>query len=131
MLYRPSSASYTVWVRSGIRPWLSTALASSIKRPFALSDDFSKNRFGLQWNFHKPQANEALRVRYDSGALVIAGKGTSPSDSSPLACVAGDHAYEISVDVELGGAAEGGLLLYFNERLYVGLAHNGTRMCWM
>jgi len=40
MLYQPTDASYTVWVRSGIRPWLSTALASSLGRPFAVSDDF-------------------------------------------------------------------------------------------
>jgi hypothetical protein len=40
MLYQPTDASYTVWVRSGIRPWISTALASSVGRPFAVSDDF-------------------------------------------------------------------------------------------
>jgi hypothetical protein len=40
MLYQPTDASYTVWVRSGIREWLSTALASSLGRPFAESDDF-------------------------------------------------------------------------------------------
>jgi hypothetical protein len=40
MLYQPTSTSYTVWVRSGIRPWLSTSLGSSIGRPFAVSDDF-------------------------------------------------------------------------------------------
>ena len=125
------------WMRDGWFKALGGDLSRPLRKPlqladqshgFALSDDFAKNRFGLQWNFHKPQANEALRVRYESGSLVIAGKGTSPTDSSPLACVAGDHAYEISVDVELGGAAEGGLLLYFNDRLYVGLSHNGTRM---
>jgi hypothetical protein len=40
MLYEPSSQSYTVWVRSGIREWVSTALASSVGRPFAVSDDY-------------------------------------------------------------------------------------------
>jgi hypothetical protein len=40
MLYQPSDASYTVWVRSGIRQWVSTALASSVGRPFAVSDDY-------------------------------------------------------------------------------------------
>jgi hypothetical protein len=40
MLLRPASASYTVWVRSGIRQWVSTALADSIGRPFVMSDDF-------------------------------------------------------------------------------------------
>jgi hypothetical protein len=40
MLYQPSDASYTVWVRSGIREWVSIALASSVGRPFAVSDDY-------------------------------------------------------------------------------------------
>jgi hypothetical protein len=40
MLYQPSSTRYTVWVRNDIRPWLSSALAGSIGRPFAVSDDF-------------------------------------------------------------------------------------------
>jgi len=40
MLYHPSDASYTVWVRSGIRQWMSTALASALGRPFSESDDY-------------------------------------------------------------------------------------------
>jgi len=40
MLFRPADVSYTVWVRSGIRQRLSTALADSIGRPFAITDDF-------------------------------------------------------------------------------------------
>ena len=125
------------WTRDGWFRALGGDLSRPLRKPLqlaaqshgaALSDDFTSNRFGLQWNFHKPQPNEALRVRYENGSLVISGRGTSPTDSSPLACVVGDHAYEIAVDVELGGAAEGGLLLYFNERLYVGLSHDGTNM---
>jgi hypothetical protein len=52
MLYQPTSASYTVWVRSDIRPWLSTALASSIGRPFAVSDDF--------WTLNQEEAESLL-----------------------------------------------------------------------
>ena len=125
------------WTRDGWFRALGGDLSRPLRKPLqlagqshgaALSDDFTSSRFGLQWNFHKPQPNEALRVRYENGSLVISGRGTSPTDSSPLACVVGDHAYEVAVDVELGGAAEGGLLLYFNERLYVGLSHDGTNM---
>jgi hypothetical protein len=32
--------SYTVWVRNGIRQQLSNALADSLGRPFAITDDF-------------------------------------------------------------------------------------------
>jgi hypothetical protein len=40
MRYQPSSTSYTVWVRHGIKQQLSTALAKSVGRSFAMSDDF-------------------------------------------------------------------------------------------
>ena len=40
MLYQPSATSYTVWVRHGIKQQLSTALANSVGRSFAMSDDF-------------------------------------------------------------------------------------------
>ena len=43
--------------------------------------------------------------------------------------VTGDHAYEIEVDVELAsGSPEGGLLLYFNGRLFCGMGIDGERM---
>ena len=39
------------------------------------------------------------RAHVDDG-LVLAGKGTSPADTSPLAILTGDHSYEVEVDVE-------------------------------
>ena len=32
---------------------------------YALSDEFSTDKFGLQWSFFNPQDNEMLRVKYD------------------------------------------------------------------
>jgi len=40
MIYHPTDVSYTVWVRTGIREWMSTALANALGRPFAVSDDY-------------------------------------------------------------------------------------------
>jgi len=93
-----------------------------------LSDDFSVPRFGRQWSFYDPGAREPQRARLDAGALVIQGKGRSPADCSPLTCVVGDHAYEISVELELSGAAHGGLLLFYGRRLFCGMGHDGQRM---
>lgn len=61
------------------------------------------------------------RVRREAGGLTLAGKGTSPADSSPLTCSVGDRAYqaEVSIDVATGG--EGGLLLFYNDKAFVGL----------
>ncbi len=87
----------------------------------ALSDDFSTDRMGTLWSFYDPGANEAARIRRDNGALVMNGKGKTPSDCSPLTCIAGDQAYRLTIDIETTGKAEGGMLLYYNRRLYAGL----------
>jgi beta-xylosidase len=85
---------------------------------------------GERWSFYSPAPGEAGRLVEGVDGVVLAGKGTSPADSSPLTLVVGDHAYEIEVDLELldGGAIEGGLLLFFNDRLFVGFGIDGERM---
>jgi xylan 1,4-beta-xylosidase len=87
----------------------------------ALSDDFKRNRFGAQWTFHDPAADEMQRVRYTGPGLAIAGRGASPADSRPLTCGVGDRSYEVELALELNGPAEGGLLLFYNHKAFVGL----------
>jgi xylan 1,4-beta-xylosidase len=88
---------------------------------FALSDDFSKDRFGVQWSFHDPAPDEMTRVRFAGGGLEIRGKGATPADSTPLTCGVGDRSYEAEITLDLVGPAEGGLLLYYNPKAFVGL----------
>ena len=40
LIYDPIAPSYTLWVRSGLREWMSTVLASSLGRTFAVSNDY-------------------------------------------------------------------------------------------
>ena len=94
----------------------------------ALSDDFSTLRLGSLWTLYRPAAQEALRIRHRTGELGLAGKGSSPEDCSPLTLNAPDRAYEISVDMELRGAVQGGLLLFYSRRLYAGLGFDGQGM---
>jgi xylan 1,4-beta-xylosidase len=91
-----------------------------------LSDDFTQNLVGRKWNLYDPGIGELKRVRYENAALVLQGKGTSPSDASPLTCLVGDHAYECSVELEMIGEVEGGLLLFYGRRLYCG--HDGKQL---
>ncbi len=86
-----------------------------------LSDDFSKNRFGTQWAFHDPAPNEMKRIAYRDNALLVSGKGRSPVDSTPLTCIVGDRGYDAEVHMELQGEAEGGLLLFYNHKAFVGV----------
>ena len=94
----------------------------------ALSDDFSKDRFGIQWAFYDPGENERARVAYDNGALVVAGKGDSPSNCSPITCITGDQAYRCEVEIEVEGAATGGVLFFYNKRMYCGLGFNERQL---
>ncbi len=87
-----------------------------------LSDDFSSDRLGLQWSFHAEGPGQAGRASYPAGGgLAIAATGTSPADSAPLVCLVGDRSYEAEVTLELTGDAEGGLVLFYNPKAFVGL----------
>jgi xylan 1,4-beta-xylosidase len=88
---------------------------------FALSDDFSTRRFGVQWAFHDPAPNEMQRVSYEKNAMLLRAKGQSALDTIPLTCSVGDRSYETEVTIELIGEAEGGLLLFYNQKAFVGI----------
>lgn len=95
---------------------------------YAKSDDFTRNKFGTQWSFHSPGPDEMKRVRFEQGALAIAGKGSTPADCSPLTFIAGDHSYECTVTLDISGAAQGGLLLHYDDRMFVGVGFSATHM---
>jgi xylan 1,4-beta-xylosidase len=86
-----------------------------------LSDDFSGRKFGVQWSLFDSKPEEMRRVNYEARGLRLAAKGSSPADSSPLTCLAGDRSYVAEVTVDLEGDAEGGLLLFYNPKAFVGI----------
>jgi len=94
----------------------------------ALSDDFGTNKFGLQWCLHDPQPDEMQRVHHEVGGMRITAKGTSPTDSSPLTCMPGDRAYVAEVAIDLIGNAEGGLLLFYSPKAFVGIGFTPREM---
>jgi xylan 1,4-beta-xylosidase len=91
----------------------------------SLSDDFSSNKLGTQWRFHKPGVDELSRAKYANGAWVVRAKGASPSDCSPMTCIVGDRAYETECSLTPQGGAQGGMLLFYNERAYFGFGFDG------
>jgi beta-xylosidase len=97
------------------------------KHGLALSDDFSVNKFGIQWGFYDPAADEQGRVRLADNTLFLRAKGSEPRDSSPLSFIAGDLAYEVTADLEVTGQARAGLLLFYSRRLYCGLGFDRER----
>jgi xylan 1,4-beta-xylosidase len=109
--------------RPAQKPKAGTALAHGSP----LSDDFSAKSLSRQWAFYDPGPDEAKRLRFEVGALVVTGKGSQPRDSSPLAFLAGDPGYQVEVDIEVRGDAQAGVLLFYNRRLYCGLGFDAQR----
>jgi beta-xylosidase/acetyl esterase/lipase len=95
---------------------------------FPYSDDFSSNKIGVQWSFYRGTAADRERYRYENNSLVLTAKGTSPSDSSPLWFVTGDHAYEVEVEIDADPGATAGLLLFYSRKLYAGLGYSAKNL---
>src|SRR5690606_36880127 len=62
-----------------------------------------------------------------SDGVVLRGKGETPRDSSPLTAIAGDTAYQFEVEMQIDPGAVGGALLFYSDRLYVGVGSNGEQ----
>ena len=112
---------------------LSSPMAKPLAGPplpagFALSDDFSTNRFGVQWSFFNPGADEAKRARYEANALVISAKGTTLADCSPLTFIVGDRNYEASIALEIGEGVQAGIALFYSERMFCGCGFSNQQM---
>ena len=90
-----------------------------------LSDDFTSDRFGIQWSFHDPAPDEMQRVRYVPGGLELTARGKSPADSAPLVFTIPDRSYEAEVTIDLIDGAEGGLLQFYNDKAFVGIGLTG------
>lgn len=93
----------------------------------ALSDDFSTDKYGIQWNFFNPAADEASRLSRSNGILHLKATGEAPSSSSVLTTVVGDQAYEIEMEIEIDEGARAGLLLFYDQKLYAGLGFDKDR----
>jgi xylan 1,4-beta-xylosidase len=107
------------------RPLRKPAAGKSPAAEHLLSDDFSSDRFGTLWRFHKPREDELARVRRNEGSMTVRAKGDSPADCSPLTMNPGDRAYQVEITLEPRDGAEGGLLLFYNERVHVGCGFDG------
>jgi xylan 1,4-beta-xylosidase len=97
------------------------AVSSNI-RPDNLSDDFSKDKIGLQWQSFRHFPSE--RIHLANGKLELDAKGNSFEDSPPLLVNAGDSEYEIQVEYTIDDSVTAGLTLFYNEQANVRIAVN-------
>lgn len=103
---------------------------AAVTEPYglALSGDFAPAMLGAHLAFYAPEPGYLDRARFADGGLALKGQGTGPADSSPLTLVAGDRSYEITIDLELRDASHGGLLLFYDDKLFCGVGAEADRL---
>lgn len=89
---------------------------------------FTDDAFATRLAFHQPRPDYQKRVSLKAGTLRLEGQGTGPADASPLLFVAGDRFYEITVEVEIEGGVQAGLLLFYNDKLFCGLGLSADKL---
>lgn len=78
-----------------------------------LSDDFSAQQLGLQWQSFKQEPSK--RITLKDGKLQLQAEGKQFENSAPLLINPGDRKYEIQVAYTLDPGVTAGLTLFYNE----------------
>jgi xylan 1,4-beta-xylosidase len=94
----------------------------------AFSGPFTAGSFGARMAYFKPAAGYLTRAKLEAGTLVLPGQGDGPASASPLVLDAGDRRYEVTVELELSGSAQGGLLLLYDQKFFCGVAADPKRL---
>jgi beta-xylosidase len=88
----------------------------------ALSGDFALEHLGARCAFYAPELGYLNRVRFEHGEMILQAQGDSPADTSPLSFITGDRSYTFEVDIALEDGAQAGLLLFYDAKLFCGVA---------
>lgn len=91
----------------------------------ALSDDFSGDQLGLQWQFFKYY--EPNRVQLNNGELVMQAEGKSFKESSPLLVNSSDRKYEVQVEYTMDEGVTAGMCLFYDEEANTRIAVDTAR----
>ncbi len=93
------------------------------KHGMRLSDDFTGRQLGLQWTFWKEYVPGSLS--FGKEGMSVEAKGRTPADGRLLMVTATDRNYELTAEITLGKGNTGGLLLFYDEKAYAGVASDG------
>jgi xylan 1,4-beta-xylosidase len=86
---------------------------------FSLNDDFIGPDLKPQWQFFGEY--DTTRFHLSDHGLTIKGKGNSVANCAPLLCIPSNHAYIAQVEITITGNANGGLVLFYDNRYYSGI----------
>ncbi|MET0248071.1 MAG: family 43 glycosylhydrolase [Sphingomonas sp.] len=117
------------WTEEGWPRALGGDLSQPLAKPVARStgphgvalSGFADDAFRTKLAIYDPGSDGERRASISRGSLKLTGRGKGPANASPVLFVAGDRAYELSVELEIEPGAQGGLILFYNEKLFCGL----------
>ena len=96
-----------------------------IKHGMELSDNFKNPELGLQWTFWKEYTPQAVSI--ERGTLWLNANGETPANGRTLLVNVGNKQYEAQVEIKVGKANTAGLILFYNEKAYAGVASDGIK----
>jgi xylan 1,4-beta-xylosidase len=102
--------------------------ARPVGEPLLLSDNFSSSAIGTRWTLHLDASPDPALAQVRDGAMWLMAKGDGPHNATVLTQQLGDRGYQCDVTVEFDAGTEAGLLLFFSDRLFLGIGHDGQRM---
>ena len=79
----------------------------------------------LEWKFYRHYDPKRFVIGKDT--LHLCAQGDNPAASSPLLFVTGSHRYEINVKIKCDSQAVAGIILYYNDKFYVGTGYGCQR----
>lgn len=91
-----------------------------VKSNFVLSDDFKGSKLQPQWQFFNDLGKD--RIQFTNNGIIIKGKGNNIGESSPLLCTPSNHSYTAEVELETDGGASAGIVLFYDNKTYTGIA---------
>lgn len=86
----------------------------------SLSDDFSGDEPGLQWQFFKNYAPDRYELK--DGQLILRATGDNFNDSPPMLVNSADRKYEVQVEYTIDAGVTAGLCLFYNEQANMRIA---------
>ena len=88
-----------------------------------LSDNFSSPSLGIQWTTwgrYNPDD-----ITFANGSLYLQGKGSSPKNGRILLITVPDYSYRIQTEVNVENGGTGGLVLFYNDKVFAGVVSDG------
>jgi len=108
---------------------MKSPLGSSGKNSRKISDNFTGENLGLQWQFYKEFDKNRFTIK--NNGIELTSKGNSIETSFPLLVQTADHSYSAQVEMQIEGDATGALVLFYDKGACAGIGADNKDIKWI